>query len=78
MCKRKKELKKLKKKGKEVVITTGRPRYHALKVKEKLIYVYENREILKELSNEGLIKVEYEGQDYFLCKEENILAVVEE
>lgn len=27
---------------------------------------------------EGLIKVEYDGEEYFLCEEKNILAVVEE
>ena len=27
---------------------------------------------------EGLIKVEYDGEEYFLCDEKNILAVVEE
>ena len=27
---------------------------------------------------EGLIKVEFEGEEYFLCDEKNILAVVEE
>lgn len=27
---------------------------------------------------EGLVKVEYDGEEYFLCEEKNILAVVEE
>ena len=27
---------------------------------------------------EGLIKVEYNNQEYFLCEEKNVLAVVEE
>jgi co-chaperonin GroES (HSP10) len=27
---------------------------------------------------EGLIKVEYDGKEYYLCDEKNILAVVEE
>lgn len=27
---------------------------------------------------EGLVKLEYDGEEYFLCEEKNILAVVEE
>ena len=48
------------------------------------VCIAQGNEVVNELTSkkvivkEGLIKVEYDGQDYFLCKEENILAVVEE
>lgn len=48
------------------------------------VVIAQGNEVVNELTSkkvivkEGLIKVEYDGQDYFLCKEENILAVVEE
>ena len=48
------------------------------------VVVSQGNEVVNELTSkkvivkEGLIKVEYAGEEYFLCQEEFILAVVEE
>lgn len=48
------------------------------------VVIAQGNEVVNNLDNkvvivkEGLIKVEYAGEEYFLCQEESILAVVEE